>query len=190
MENISTIYNGCANDSTKKNKFMFIILVINFKKGQKLYAAHVNMLLYNFKNKTLYRFEPHGYERSGVYDSKNINIDNALSEDLREHLPFVKYVSPAEMCSGSDYNIQDFENYNLDQNIFLATGGFCLAYSLWFLELVLLNPNLSPKVIVKYMSKTHFRNKIEHSKMIRMFVNYVLLVRDTVHKDIELSQRS
>jgi len=107
-------------------------------------VSHANILIYDKKNNILERFEPYGYY---------IMLDNdALDDKIYEYFKYI-YNKNITYVKPKDYlNKIKFQTLSNDMNInvkkFNDPYGYCLAWTLWYLEMRLLNPEVSSQNIV------------------------------------------
>ena len=121
-------------------RLIYLNLMIQWEQNV---ASHVNMIIIDFHNKTIERYEPHGTHMS--FDkSKKIskNIDNKFNIKILSHIGLdnYEYISPI-----------DFSPVIGIQRKVDAYDGMCLTYSLMYLQLRIMNPDVEQKNIVKYM---------------------------------------
>jgi hypothetical protein len=137
---------------------------------------HANTLLINLTKGTLERFEPLGKQRDKVIKS----TEKKLSEDLElEFLPsnmnaigihlntdkVKKYIKDEDAILASSHGIQYMENltHSVIKNI---QTGFCMYWSLFFLELMLKNPHLDSQEIMINIVNVADSNPLIIMKMI------------------------
>lgn len=136
----------------RKKGLRFIVIplkIINYPK-----TLHLNALIFDIKNNTLERFEPHG---SRVYGEDDQIINTILS---KLHPEFT-YIEPTNFCLSKKYitkslqktlgsktgigmqAVQEFENIASKANL-----GYCQAWSFWFIDLRLQNPDKTPQELI------------------------------------------
>lgn len=127
----------------------FKLTIISDDTHDNLYSTHANIIIYDKKNNLLERFEPYGV----IPFVDNKNLDNFIVSTVgkiieKYYKPNIKYFGP------SNYDIQvSFQTIsNDDDDHFRKLGdpiGFCLAWTFWYLEMRLNNPNKNPKQLIK-----------------------------------------
>ena len=154
------------------------------QKGSKKYATtllslktnntlHANIIIYDFKNMTIERFEPYGF----IY---NDYVDNLLDEELTWNTGF-KYIKPQDYLP--QIGFQFISNENIDSNTKPGDfGGFCLAWSLWYLESRLNNRDIEQSILVSKLIKKIDNLNIKFVNYIR---NYSNKLADARHKFLE-----
>jgi hypothetical protein len=132
---------------------------------------HANVLIYDNKYKTAYRFEPYGISDLGN-DGKE--LDNKLKEMLENNFGKIKYFDPDSFLYGLNFQLINGE----DQEYMSAFGdpkGYCLAWSLFFVEFYIQNKDES-KIFIHKM-KSFMNRDILVSKFKKMnykSINYYL----------------
>ena len=124
--------------------------------------AHQNMMIYRPEQNTMELFEPHGAH----YLSNKPQLDEIIADTLkkffqrkefdkvfkREGVPEFKFIKPIELGLEQGFqNIESSEGYYYEkfQNKKLNYEGFCIMWSMFYLELVLRFPNKSGKELVE-----------------------------------------
>lgn len=166
------------------NKYRYIILHITIA-NQSFY--HANIAIYDKIKNEVIRFEPYGdiYVSDGDYLDNLIKLlfEKSLNKSDRHNL---KYIKP------SDYlNTSQFQNISSDDDITIKnTGdpsGFCAAWCLWFVELVILNPDVDIKTLVNdallYIFNT---NKDDVISYIRQYSKHIVFEKNKLWKEFGL----
>jgi len=150
-------------NSTRKNNthdYSFVILGMNFPNQ----VYHAEILLYDFKNLTIERFDPYGNTEN--LDSK---IDYVLEEELTWNTGF-SYIPPSKLMTVA--SLQQLANEN---NLFNTKpgdfGGFCLAWSLWFIEHKIINPSISSKILIRKTIDKIMKSEQSLIEYIRNYAN-------------------
>ena len=159
---LNLIINNLA--STHKNDYSIVFLSIQDEENN----LHANILFYDFKNKTITRFEPYG--DTTVLDK---NLDDIIEEELTWNTTF-KYIKPSDYIEGSGLQSLSDEN-NIANQKPGDFGGFCLAWCLWFVEMKLNNSNISNKDLIQKSIKKIIK---KHS-----LVDYIRSYGDKITKD-------
>jgi hypothetical protein len=147
------------------------------RNGQKRFAAvfisliyenllHANILVYDFNNMTVERFEPYG--NSVLVDP---DIDDVLEEDLCWNTG-LKYIRPKDFLPFTGFQTISDENYAMNKKNG-DYGGFCLAWCLFYLESRLKNPELKPNILVKKLINKINHSDIKFSEYIRNYSNKI-----------------
>jgi hypothetical protein len=131
-------------ECSSKRFFIFPILVITLQGG------HSNTLIYDSKNKTMDHFEPYG--SNNLMDTLGgLSAIQSLVQNICNRLD-IKYNSPNEVCPRLGF--QSLEQLKCPvlrilRNNFKTKIGFCLVWSLFFIELRLKNPDVPSKDMIK-----------------------------------------
>ena len=156
---LNNIINATRREGTKR--FAMVFLSIIFDK-----TLHANVLIYDFKNMTLERFEPYG--NSNVVDS---NLDDTLEEELTWSTGLT-YIRPGDFLPVAGFQTISDENNDMNkkQGDF---GGFCLAWCLWYVENRLKNPEIKPKDLVSKLFNILNNADLKFSEHIRNYSNKI-----------------
>ncbi len=163
------------------------------REGGKRYAAvflsliydkmlHANILIYDFKNMTVERFEPYGNSS----DIENI-VDDVLEEELtwntglkylrpRDYLPYAGFQTLSDENNPSNKKAGDF-------------GGFCLAWCLWYLETRIKNPTVDPKTLVSKLIQKILNSDLKFNEYIRNYSNKINEKRVEYLKQMGIDER-
>jgi len=161
----------------KNKRFGIVFLSLTYDK-----ILHANILIYDFKNLTIERFEPFG--NTSLIEN---NIDDLLEEELTWSTGF-KYLRPKDFLPFTGFQtISDETNLiNMKAGDF---GGFCLAWCLWYVETRIKNANVDSKTLVlKLINKL---NKMEYkfSEHIRNYSNKINEKRIQYIKKIGINEK-
>lgn len=107
-------------------------------------VSHANILIYDKHTNTLERFEPYGYYTI----LNNDDLDNKLSEYFKNIYGKIKYVKPKDYLNTIKFQALSNDN-DVEVQKFNDPHGYCLAWTIWYLEMRLLNPNVSANVLVQ-----------------------------------------
>jgi hypothetical protein len=142
-------------------RFIYINLNIFWERDD---MGHANMLLIDNLEKTIERFEPYGKSWKG--DKQNLiakKIDSKFNEEVLEKIKLkgYKYISPV--------HIQPVIGFQAKAD---AYDGMCVTFSLIYLHLRLMNPDIKHKVIIKYLLS---KKKDEIVDIILKYARYIEL---------------
>ena len=128
------------------NQQRFIMLKITIVVSENL--LHANVLIYDRLNKEAWRFEPYGISNIS-FDQKNLgSMDYELESILTSIYGKIKYYDPDSYLRGLNFQLVDGENNDEYKNLG-DPGGYCLAWSLWFIDVVLAHPDKNVKFIMQ-----------------------------------------
>jgi len=149
-------------------KILIIPLTIQMLEG-----AHANLLIYRANTGVMEHFEPHGHEfggRGSAYVNKTLNgyleqfvklinkdikaNNKTLNED-QEKLPKITLIKAHDTCP-EIRGVQALEERSvIPKNALIEPEGYCEAWSMFFTELCLKNPEMSSREIyTAIMDKT------------------------------------
>ena len=129
--------NFTINNIRRENKYDFalIFLAMNLENNLK----HANILLYDFKNLSIERFEPYGN------DGIEYEVDDILDEELTWNTG-LKYLKPGDYLPKPGYQLLSNENDAEKQKVG-DFGGFCLGWCIWYVEHRIKNSKIEPKTL-------------------------------------------
>lgn len=119
----------------KNTKIRFILIKLTILPTQN--SSHANVILYDKELCELYRFEPYGIV--DIYDSEL--LDKTIKHFFKKNINNdFTYYRPKDYLQNSRFqfvsNESDMENKKSGDPF-----GYCLAFSLWFIEVKIKNPN-------------------------------------------------
>lgn len=130
-----------------KSNCRFVILKLTL--APQISFLHANILIYDKTRNTVTRFEPYGdWDFADSY-----HLDKMLFELFekvidQQYKSTFKFIRPNEYLDKTKFQStslgDDYEYKNLGD-----PDGYCLAWSYWFVELKLLNPDVNEKDLVK-----------------------------------------
>jgi hypothetical protein len=113
-------------------------------------SGHVNAILYDLEKQELEVFEPHGAENIGDFEHMmRKEMYKAIHTVFERFVPVKKFHSPMDFCPGpqsADASIPSYVNAFMIKNKPL---GYCSAWSLYYLDLRLSNPDVPRKELMK-----------------------------------------
>lgn len=135
--------NYTINKIRREGNYDFAVLFLAFNLENNL--KHANILLYDFKNLSIERFEPYGN------DDIEMEIDNILDEELTWNTG-LKYLKPSDFLSKPGYQLLSNEN-DMEKQKVGDFGGFCLGWCIWYIEHRIKNDKIDPKILNKNLRK-------------------------------------
>lgn len=126
----------------KSKKIRFIFLKLTLVVGRS--STHANIIIYDKKTNTAERFDPYGKIPYLDPDSMDLMIENRLKTVFGDKL---KYLAPKDYM---DISFQIISNdSDIDVKKLGDPTGYCLAWTFWYLEMRINNPDIHPKALVK-----------------------------------------
>lgn len=170
-----------------ENEPSFIIgtLAINFPL---MNSAHSNGLIFNVKERSVVRFEPQVDEYAGsTFRNVQSFLDEMMSKLLEQiyegNNEFGKwtYIKPTDICPNIGPQTRELlVKYNREID---KAGGFCQAWSSFYMLLRVTNPDKTDKQIVKDLLKNDNKTL---SSMIRRFAGFVQTLVDDNNENREM----
>lgn len=109
-------------------------------------TTHANIIIYDKKNNTLERFEPYGI----IPYVQSSKLDEFLIEKFNKIIGSeFKFYGPKELYKGVGLQLISGDALQYMKNLG-DPGGFCLAWTFWYLEMRLQNPDIKPDQLVKF----------------------------------------
>jgi Leucine-rich repeat (LRR) protein len=157
---------------TCTKKFIFCPITIGeYNQLTETSSGHGNMLIYNTITKELERFEPHGSKFYGAgitnktWDALDIDIQSYFKNN---NIEISKYYTPSDFCPL--LGVQVLEERDVKEG---DPGGFCQAWSTWYIELRLSNPDISRKDIMNIAIKKIEKSPKGFREYIRNYANFI-----------------
>jgi hypothetical protein len=145
---------------------------------------HSNGLIIDGDNKRIIHFEPMGIINSYSLDG----FDDKFKKIFKKILPKYTYYAPKDYM-----NINSFQSLSdeINKNFIKIgdIGGFCLAWTLWFLELYIKNKNTELNKLVTIAIKKIINTKYLFSEYIRSYANKLTIFRTNILIKNEYSKK-
>ena len=155
--------NNIINSTRRSDKKRFAAVFVSLIYDKML---HANIMVYDFKNMTVERFEPYG---------NTMGIDGGIDDVLEEELTWntgLRYIRPNDYLPVAGFQTVSDET-NIINNKAGDFGGFCLAWCLWYLETRLKNPDVISKVLVDKVINKISKLDLKFSEYIRNYSNKI-----------------
>jgi ankyrin repeat protein len=151
---------------SEKVRYIFIKLTL----VPSMNNTHANILVYDKVTNILERFEPYGLIPYLDGDNLNKFIENIGKECINKNLTYIKpidmknVIGPQVISDDSNYNIKKLGDPN----------GYCLAWTFWFLETRVSNPDTNTKDLLENMISNVIKpNSVDGDKLFIDFIrNY------------------
>jgi hypothetical protein len=156
-------------------------------------GAHANVLIYRENGSILEHFEPHGQYMHHNSETNRPIVEKKLQNFLEilntvfsaEKLPKVSFKSASDICP----NIRGLQSLEtVVKNTILdngesETGGYCLAWCMFFTELCLKNPNVSSTELFESIYNTFSQGRGKNRTLNTLTVGTYLksVIRGYVH---------
>jgi hypothetical protein len=172
---LNNIINGTRRNNKKRYAVVFICIMTDS-------MLHANVLLYDFKNMTIERFEPYG---------NSTLVDNSLDKVLEEELTWntgLKYLKPDNFLPWAGFQTISDETNLINKKA--GDFGFCTAWCLWYIETKLKNQNVDSKILVSKLINKIIKLDIQFIEYIRNYSNKINKIRIKYLKDIGIDTKS
>jgi len=130
---------------------------------------HSNILIYDSNTKTMERFEPHGFGTKMYTTQESNNIDKTIIGAFKKHMgnTFIKnYYNPLDFCPRISFqNLQSYEKSKMKGD----PGGFCAAWSYWYANLRLANPDMTRKDVINKAISELNKSDYTYTEFIRSY---------------------
>jgi len=173
--------NNLINAERRKNnkRFALIFLTIVYTE-----TFHANIIIYDFKNMTIERFDPYGAQ---IVFGNIYNIDKILDEELTWNTGFT-YLKPADYLP-----FVSFQTLSHETNIYNQKtgdpGGFCLAWCLWYIETKMKNQDINSKELVLKLINKIKKSEIKFNEYIRNYSNKINNIRIDYLKKLNINEK-
>lgn len=169
-----------TNKIMKCNK-RFIILPLGI---DMVYASHSNYIIIDNHLKEIERFEPHGYKSPFGLDYNATLLDNTLELKFKSINNNYKYIKPFDFLPKIGFQI--FESQEIKNKKIGDPEGFCALWSIWYVDMRLLQKDLDRKVLVNTLIKSIRNNNISFKNLIRNYAVEILQIRDALLSKINI----
>ena len=153
--------NKLIRENSKKYNYGFVYLSLTLPNN----GLHASLILYDFINKKIERFDPYG-NTMGL----DTDMDNVLAKRL--HINGFKYIEPSRYLPVAGFQTISDEN-NILNTKFGDFGGYCLAWCIWYIEHRLNNKGVDSKVLIRKTLNKFYTNKYKPMEFIRNYANKI-----------------
>ena len=166
--------NYTINQIRREGTYDFVLLFLAFNLENNL--KHANILLYDFKNLSIERFEPYGN------DDINMEVDEILDEELTWNTG-LKYLKPSDYLPKPGYQLLSNEN-DMEKQKVGDFGGFCLGWCIWYVEHRIKNDKIDPKTLNKKTLEKLLHMNDNLNEFIRNYSNKLFDEKYKIMKNI------
>lgn len=178
--------------SSKSNDLMRILTYIKINKNVRFFVipigielttndysyGHANILIFDFVNMQVERFEPHGSEPPYGMDYNAHLLDNLLENKINSFKLGFSYISPYVYLPKISFQIKEI--YELKSDYIGDPNGFCAAWCIWWADIRINNPNIKRDKLIQLLSKEIINEEYSYKKLIRNYSNYITEIRDKI----------
>jgi hypothetical protein len=154
--------NNLINAQRRNKKYDFGLCYLSIRTNDG--GLHANIIIYDFNNLTVERFDPYG---------DSVNFDKKIDDILEEELTWntgLKYLKPSDYMPVAGFQTISDELNPLKQKNG-DFGGYCLAWCNWYIEHRILNIHVKQKELVKKLIKKLAADKYTFMENIRNYAN-------------------
>ena len=176
---VDNFFEKITNCINKKSEFIIVPLGIELTAG-----SHANYIIYDVKNKTVERFEPHGSSTPpGLNYSPKI-LDELLESRFKLINPDITYYAPQDYLPKIGFQLMDiFEN---NKKKIGDPGGFCALWSIWYVDMRLKYRDLDCKELVKILIRSIKNQNVSVKNMIRNYAKNIITIRDDILSKVNM----
>lgn len=172
IENFYDKINECKN---KQIEFIIIPLGIEMLEG-----SHANYIIYDLKNKTVERFEPHGSSNPNGLNYNPKILDELLESRFKSIDSSITYYGPADFLPKIGFQLMDiFEN---NKKKIGDPAGFCAVWAIWYVDMRLKYKSINCKDLVNKLINSIRTQNISVKNMIRNYAKNIIELRDKILK--------
>jgi hypothetical protein len=186
LKNLSKILLDCLKNLD--TKIIIIPVQLIFDDG----GAHANLLIYRKNLNQIEHFEPHGKN----FSRKQENINKIIEKWMKYFVlvinarllvikkPQIKFIESSEVCPYID-GFQNLEAWsNLTKIAGVEPGGYCSAWSMFFTELCLKNPEIPSSTLINYVFNTlELMDNMEKRNYLKSVIRgYSVFVNEKIDK--------
>jgi hypothetical protein len=144
---------------------------------------HANALIYDRLHREAWRFEPYGITK--LLPGVSL-MDNKLHEILEKVYGKIIYHDPDDYLHGLNFQLVDGEEFVANRNLGDPVG-YCLAWSMWFIDVVISHPDKNVRDIMRNFFDRHSISQIlseeeGHDEEIKSNNYYLDFIRRYAHK--------
>ena len=152
-----------------KTRSTFIIIPFGFNCIDDS-SSHFNLLVYNTKTKELERFEPYGSAVTNCYnvDRLDLRLKNLFNNNVKKNMIHNVY-EPLSFCPFKSFQYIE-EDQQKDS---LEPDGFCVAWSFWYADTRMSNPDKSRSEVVNIALQTLKNDYGRFRTFIRSYSNFL-----------------
>lgn len=165
----------------------FTFIIKYDKNTMKPAGGHANLLIYRRNDGHIEHFEPHGAEFSGerfVFQGINYTLDllvgllngyiDSHNAKNASHIQNVKLIKASHVCPSD--GVQKLEELStMPKNVLIEPDGYCSAWTMFFTELCLKNPEIpSRQINDAIMDKAHLYQERDYLRnVIRGYTYFI-----------------
>lgn len=139
--------------SSKEIRFIFIKVTLISDEN----STHANIIIYDKKTGIMDRFDPFGYTPYLDTDILDEKLCMYFGKFFNNKKKKFKYLSTKELFNGIGFQVFSNDVMQMTKK-YGDPNGYCLAWTYWYLEQRLKNPDVYPSKLIKKMSSEIIHN--------------------------------
>jgi hypothetical protein len=154
--------NDLINKNASHYKAAFVFISMRLPDG----GLHAALMFYDFTRNQIQRFDPYG---------DTTIIDGQMDEIFREKLAkptHMDYCGPDCYFPVSGFQTLSDENNYMNQKMG-DFGGYCLAWSIWYVEHKMINLKVEPKDLIRKTINRFIKMDVKPMEYIRNYANHI-----------------
>lgn len=157
--------------TNKNNKFIIIPIGIELSN-----ASHANYLIYDTYLQEVERFEPNGSNHPYKLNYNPDLLDKLLEQKFKNINPKIKYIRPKDYLPKIGFQLLDAMESTKFKKIG-DPGGFCAAWTIWYVDMRLNNPNIARDELIKEIIKKIKLFNYSFKNIIRNYTSNITTIR-------------
>ena len=190
-DQLITLADVLVNCIKKDTKIIIIPVQLVFSNG-----CHANVLIYRKNLNQIEHFEPHGKNYSSYDDNTNkiilgwmkFFVSRINAELFTSKMRQIKLIESTDVCPYINglQNLEGWSNIPLVKGV--EPGGYCVAWSMFFTELCLKNPNIPSLELMNYIFNTLlYMSEMEKRDYLRSVIRgYSVFINEKITKYFSL----
>ena len=158
--------NKNSKDNISRYKAGFSFISMRLPDG----GLHAALLFFDFTRNQIQRFDPYG--DTTVLDGQ---MDEIFKQKIAKPCK-MSYCGPDCYFPVSGFQTLSDETNSMNQKMG-DFGGYCLAWSIWYVEHKMININVEPKDLIRKTINRFIKMNVRPMEYIRNYANYISLFR-------------
>ena len=161
----------------KKSKYIIIPIGIELVNG-----SHSNYLIYDINKNEIERFEPNGYHNPYKLNYNPYLLDKLLEKKFKQIDNNIIYFKPKDFLPKIGFQSLDATESSKFKKIG-DPGGFCAAWTIWYVDMRLSNPTIERKELIEEIIKKIKKYNFSFKNIIRNYTVKITNLRDEILKE-------
>ena len=161
----------------KKNKKRFVVTPLGIQVDK---LAHAGYVILDMEKNEVERFEPHGAYPPKLFNYNPKLLDQQIEAKFNEVSSNIKYFRPSNFLPRIGFQTMDYIEAEEKCRHIGDPDGFCAAWSVWYADMRIKNPNISRNRLVEQLIAKMRQEKISFRSMIRNYSYKLTVIRDQI----------